>query len=56
MPCLQTTCITSFTDVNLHQSFLSDRFEGLMLFTNFYFPPLFNALYCGDQLQQMLVH
>jgi len=27
----------------LHQTFLSDRFNCLMLFTNLHFPPLFNA-------------
>jgi len=37
MPCLETICMTSFADANLHQTFLSDQFKDLMLFTNLHF-------------------
>jgi len=42
IPCLETICMDSFTDVNL-QLFLSDHFKGLILLQNLIFPPLFNA-------------
>jgi len=36
-PCVENICMASFTDVSVHNNFLSDHFKSLMLFTNLHF-------------------
>jgi len=46
--------MASFADVSLHQTFLSDRFKGLMVFTNLHFSSIYLTRLCDgvdDQLQ-----
>jgi len=54
MPSLEIICMASFADVSLYQTFLTDRFKGLMVFTNLHFSSIYlTRLYDGvdDQLQ-----
>ena len=41
MPCWEKTCIDFLYDAHLHPTFLFDRFECLMLFTNLHFSSIF---------------
>jgi len=50
LPCLETICMASLADVNLH-IFLSDHFKGLMVYKSSFFLHYLTFLSGGDQLQ-----